>query len=685
MNTTARCGSCGNDCDAALAHTAATSCDAGTLTCKVTTCAAGYANCDGSDANGCETDIHTVNDCGGCSSLNMNTACTGLPNVASSTCGTGTCAIQTCNAGFLDCDQVVANGCERDGNVQGPCMPDSNCTQKTFGGHTYYFCQNDSSWSAARAKCQLQLGGDLTEITSSGENAFVQGNLTASANAWIGASDSDLEGLYEWMNEGVPFWRNGASVLGGYASWSSGEPSASASADDCVEIYAGGTNAGKWNDTACSTLKDFVCEVAADACTGDPSKWYPGQCGCGVADTDADADGFAVCNDSCESDATKVSPGVCGCGLSESSCGPGGDCTFKSYPTMTSTGYYVCSYPRSWDNARSVCNGIPGGGELVHVDDVTEDNFVKASLSANSWIGASDSAVEGQWRWSDDNSLFWSGNGSGSAQGGHYVHWSSTLAQPEGGNSADCAMWWQSNGGGWADESCSTAYPFVCEVPADACPASPKLTPGQCGCALADTDSDLDGVADCNDECPDDPELSVAGDCGCPSAAVADGTLCNDGTCAANMQCSAGRCGTITQCFKDNANVSVGYYHACARASSGKAYCWGSNGSGRLGDGTTLERHGPVEVLGLSDVREIAAGESHTCAIVGSGELYCWGNGATSRLGTGNTTDQLLPTKIAGITTAKQLAVGVDHSCVVLANGTVQCWGNGGSGRLGDN
>ena len=50
----------------------------------------------------------------------------------------------------------------------------------------------------------------------------------------------------------------------------------------------------------------------------------------------------------------------------------------------------------------------------------------------------------------------------------------------------------------------------------DLCPADGnKTAPGACGCGVADTDSDNDGIADCNDSCP-----TVAGQIGSP---------CNDG------------------------------------------------------------------------------------------------------------------------------------------------------------
>jgi len=43
----------------------------------------------------------------------------------------------------------------------------------------------------------------------------------------------------------------------------------------------------------------------------------------------------------------------------------------------------------------------------------------------------------------------------------------------------------------------------------DSCPSDDnKLLPGTCGCGVPDTDTDDDGIADCNDNCPDDPNPS---------------------------------------------------------------------------------------------------------------------------------------------------------------------------------
>lgn len=57
---------------------------------------------------------------------------------------------------------------------------------------------------------------------------------------------------------------------------------------------------------------------ACDSCESDPEKSEPGQCGCGISDSDEDGDGVADCNDGCPKDEQKTAPGKCGCHVPES-------------------------------------------------------------------------------------------------------------------------------------------------------------------------------------------------------------------------------------------------------------------------------------------------------------------------------------------------------------------------------
>jgi hypothetical protein len=100
LNSTMNCGACGRGCSYA---NGSASCTAGA--CALAGCTTGFGDCDGSAANGCETPLNSTTHCGmcgrGCSVAN-----------GSATCASGTCQVASCSAGFGNCDGSAANGCE---------------------------------------------------------------------------------------------------------------------------------------------------------------------------------------------------------------------------------------------------------------------------------------------------------------------------------------------------------------------------------------------------------------------------------------------------------------------------------------------------------------------------------------------------------------------------------------------
>ncbi|PXW87257.1 hypothetical protein C8R34_11139, partial [Nitrosomonas sp. Nm84] len=65
-------------------------------------------------------------------------------------------------------------------------------------------------------------------------------------------------------------------------------------------------------------------------------------------------------------------------------------------------------------------------GYLTTVTSQLENDFIKPKLGGIRWMGSSDAATEGDWRWvtgPEAGTQFWSGNGSGSAIGGLYNNW----------------------------------------------------------------------------------------------------------------------------------------------------------------------------------------------------------------------------------------------------------------------
>lgn len=133
--------------------------------------------------------------------------------------------------------------------------------------------------------------------------------------------------------------------------------------------------------------------------------------------------------------------------------------------------------------------------------------------------------------------------------------------------------------------------------------------------------------------------------------------------------------------------IAAGTTHTCALTMTGAVYCWGSNSSGRLGDGTTTNRPTPVAVSGLnSNVVAIAAGEDHTCAVTSAGGAYCWGSNTYGQLGDNTTVSRNTPVAVTGLSSGVvAIGAGNYHSCALISSGAVQCWGRNNQGQLGDN
>ncbi|MFM7679064.1 MAG: RCC1 domain-containing protein, partial [Roseiflexaceae bacterium] len=179
-------------------------------------------------------------------------------------------------------------------------------------------------------------------------------------------------------------------------------------------------------------------------------------------------------------------------------------------------------------------------------------------------------------------------------------------------------------------------------------------------------------------------------------------------------------------------SISAGYWHTCALASPGDAYCWGSNADGELGNGTNTRSSIPIKVSMPSGVdfvslsigasswtscaltsagvaycwgygsgftpvavsmpvgvtfASIKVGIIHACGLTSAGAAYCWGYNDYGQLGDGTTTARNAPVAVSmpvGVTFAS-LAMGAYHSCGLTSAGAAYCWGfNADGGRLGD-
>jgi alpha-tubulin suppressor-like RCC1 family protein len=145
--------------------------------------------------------------------------------------------------------------------------------------------------------------------------------------------------------------------------------------------------------------------------------------------------------------------------------------------------------------------------------------------------------------------------------------------------------------------------------------------------------------------------------------------------------------------------ISAGGDHTCALRPSGAANpsqdhpawvaaCWGHNQAGELGDGTRVDRPGPVPLKIAIEAEEVTAGPSHTCVRSTVGGVWCWGRGGSGQLGTPSTIDFLVPASVRDLAGVTGVAAGGAHTCAITGDltsgGSVRCWGAGSDGQLGD-
>lgn len=142
--------------------------------------------------------------------------------------------------------------------------------------------------------------------------------------------------------------------------------------------------------------------------------------------------------------------------------------------------------------------------------------------------------------------------------------------------------------------------------------------------------------------------------------------------------------------------VTSGGVHSCGLTAAGDAWCWGYDDTGAIGDGedNTWLKATPVRVL--SDVvgepfRLLASDRSNTCALDDTGLAWCWGSDEAGTIGDGDDAvvdwtlvHDHLPKAVAGSRRYSAIAVGLVHACAVAATGTAWCWGGDSTGQLGN-
>ena len=156
------------------------------------------------------------------------------------------------------------------------------------------------------------------------------------------------------------------------------------------------------------------------------------------------------------------------------------------------------------------------------------------------------------------------------------------------------------------------------------------------------------------------------------SGQVGDGTTGADKTSPSKVSTGAG-----------HLSISAGSQHACSIQITGQGWCWGDGTNGKLGIGGTTSRNTPGPVQSGILLVDVSAGAEHTCALAFDGASWCWGHGETGEFGNGNKTGDIVPIITNPTLLFTDISAGDAHTCAIERGGRAQCWGWNDDGQVG--
>ena len=133
--------------------------------------------------------------------------------------------------------------------------------------------------------------------------------------------------------------------------------------------------------------------------------------------------------------------------------------------------------------------------------------------------------------------------------------------------------------------------------------------------------------------------------------------------------------------------VAAGNIFSCGIDASNKGWCWGDGTFGQLGNGFfSSQSDSPAAMSMIATFTTVTAGWFHACAIevAAAHRAFCWGANDQGEIGNGNTTDVNKATAVTPTSGFGSIAAGFNTTCAVTTANIPYCWGEGDNGQIGN-
>jgi len=169
-----------------------------------------------------------------------------------------------------------------------------------------------------------------------------------------------------------------------------------------------------------------------------------------------------------------------------------------------------------------------------------------------------------------------------------------------------------------------------------------------------------------------------------------NGTLGNNSTTDSNVPVAVDTSGVLAG--KTVTSIAVSNNTACVIANGG-VYCWGAGAFGVLGNGSTTDSLVPVAVdtsgvLAGKTITKLTVTTGSACALSTEGYTYCWGSAGSGALGNGTTSGTYTTPQAviySGVLAGKgptDISIGGSQNTCLIVSGSAYCWGYNATGAL---